>query len=104
MSVPQGFEIAVAIVGSYLHASVCFGAQAMLMFYGYACLEESSRLFPAQDWGIVRAGSGEKRNCISAAGCPPGDFTPGLLLAANVRKMQFLISLCCCGAVVSIIM
>lgn len=60
MSVLQDFEIAIVIVGSYLHASVCFGAQARLMFYGFACLEEASSLFPAQDWGIVRAGSGEK--------------------------------------------
>lgn len=48
------------VIGSYLHASVSFGVQVMLMFYGFACLEEASRLFPAQDWGIVRAGSGEK--------------------------------------------
>lgn len=61
MSVLQDFEFAIAIVGSYLHASVCFGAQAMLMFYGFVCLEEASILFPAQDWGVVRAGSGEKR-------------------------------------------
>lgn len=61
MSVLQDFEIAIAIVGSYLHASICFGTQAVLMFYGFASLEEASPLFPARDWGIVRAGSGEKR-------------------------------------------
>lgn len=50
---------------------VCFGAQAMLMFYGFACLEEeASGLFPAQDWRVFRAGSGEKEqpcSCISTA-------------------------------------
>jgi len=60
LSVPQDFVIAIAVVGLYLHRSVCFGAQAVLMFYSFACPEEASTLFRAQDWGIVRAGSGEK--------------------------------------------
>lgn len=88
MSVLQDFEIAVAIVGSYLHASVCFGAQAMLLFYDFSCLEEASRVIPAQDWGIARAGSGEKHqqcNCISTADCPPWDFAPSPPLAASVQ-------------------
>lgn len=53
---------------------VCVGAQAILLFYGFACLEEASGLFPAQDWGAFRAGSGEKdQHCswISTAPCAP---------------------------------
>lgn len=79
LSVLQDFEKEVTVVGSYLHATVSFSAQAMHMLYGFACLEEASRLFLAQDWGIVRAGSGEKhQRCasISTGSCPPRDFAP----------------------------
>lgn len=53
---------------------VCSGAWAMLMFDGFACLEEASGMFPAQDWGVFRAAAGEKDqhcSCISTALCAP---------------------------------
>lgn len=42
------FEIASAVVGTCLYSSICFGTQAVLMFYDFACLNEASTLFPAQ--------------------------------------------------------
>lgn len=82
---------------------VYFGAGAMVVFYGFACLEEASGLFPAQDWAVLRAGSGEKHqpcSCISTALCALWT----LPLAARVHRMLFLSSPCCCGALVFVYM
>lgn len=82
---------------------VCFGAGAMLVFDGFACLEEASGLFPAQDWGVFWAGSGEKEqhcSCISTALCALW----ALPLATKVHRVQFLSSPYCCDAVVFVFM